>query len=156
MLAVADAGRSPGEQDGATAARHHDTRRLAPHQEAGEAGHLPHLGEDARGGLANGEAHIGADIEHRDLDRADLALDLVDHGDGLVLLARIGAEGAGPAALLLDLPDQRFELVGVAARHAGDIALASEAAGDRPAGRVAGTDHQRDFLGHAPSPRGQF
>ena len=76
----------------------------------------------------------------RDLDRADIALDLVDQRDRRLFLARVGAEGARFAAVGLDLFDQRFELVGVAARDAGGEAFARETAGDGAARRVARAD----------------
>src|SRR3546814_2896890 len=75
---AAQARRRAGEEDGAAAARRHALRRLAPHQETGEARHFPDLGVDAHARLADREIYVPADVEHRDLDRADLCLDLVE------------------------------------------------------------------------------
>ena len=129
-------------------ARHHALGHLAAHQEAAEAGHLPHLEEHARGGVADREIDVGADIVDRDLDGSDLALNRVDQRRDLFLLAGVAAEGARLAARGLDLADQGCELVGVPARHAGDIALAREAPRDRSAGRIARADHQSRLVHH--------
>ncbi len=58
------------------------------------------------------------------------------------LLARVGREAVRLAAVGPDLRDQRRELVGAAPRDAGDEAFAREAACDRAAGGVAGTDDE--------------
>jgi hypothetical protein len=91
-----------GEQDGATAARHHDLGHLAAHQEAGKAAHLPHLEVDAGGGLADGKRTLAPMLKAATSMGADLALDGVDERHHLLLLAGIRAEGAGLAALALD------------------------------------------------------
>ena len=88
------------------------------------------------------EAHVGADVEHRDLDRRDLALDVRDQRLDVDFLARVGREAVRFAALVADLRDQRLELVGAAPGDAGDEAFAREAARDRAAGRVAGADDE--------------
>ena len=46
-----------------------------------------------------------------DLDRPDVALDLLDERDHLLLLARVAAERTRAAAGALDLAHQRLELV---------------------------------------------
>ncbi len=131
-----------GEDDRAAAARQHRLGDLAAHQEAGERAHLPHLAVDALGRLGDREAHVRADVEDRDLDRRDLALDVRDQRLDVDLLARVGAEAVRRAAVGADLRHERLELVGAAPGDARDIALAREAARDRAAGGVAGADHE--------------
>src|SRR5229473_2318922 len=77
-MLCAHARRGAGEEDRAVTARRHHLRRFAPHQEPGEAAHLPHLEIDAGRRLADGEADIGADIEYGDFDRPGIALDALD------------------------------------------------------------------------------
>ena len=105
-------------------------------------GHLPDLAVDALGRLGDAEAHVGADVEDGDLDRRDLALDVRNQRLDVDLLARVGGKAVRLAAFGADRLDQGLELVGSAPRHARDQALAREAARDRAAGRVAGTDDQ--------------
>ena len=141
----ADAGGGAREQDGAAAARHHHLGHLAAHEETGERAHLPHLEVDPRGGFADREAHIAADVEGGDLDGALLALDGLHQGDHLLLLSRVGAKGAGAAAFGLDAGHQRSQLIGVAARDAGGEALAGKAPGDGAARGIAGADDEGHF-----------
>ena len=61
-------------------ARDHDFRGLAAGEEAGEGGHLPHLAIDARGGLADREIHVCADVEDDDFERGDFGFDLFEQG----------------------------------------------------------------------------
>ena len=150
--AAAHARRGAGEEDGAALARDHDLGDLAAHQEPGEAAHLPHLEIDARRRLADPKANIGADVEHGDLDRPQVALDAQHELGHLLFLARIGAERLGRAAGSADRFHQRRQLVAVAAHDRGDEALLGEAARDGAAQRVAGADHQRDLLLHAIPP----
>src|SRR6266852_3260086 len=150
--AAAHARRRPGEEDRAVAARRHHLRRFAPHQEPGEAAHLPHLEIDPARRLADGKADIGADIEYRHLDRPGIALDALNQLFHLLFLARIDAEGDRLAAGAADRLHQRRQLLAVAADDARDEAFAREAPGDGAAEGVAGADHQRDLLLHGPSP----
>src|SRR3954466_13878467 len=101
-------------------ARHHALRDLAAIQEAAEAGHLPDLVVLARGLFEDAGGHVGADVEDHRLDRADVALDLVDQRDHRLFVASIRGVGARLAAGLAYLVDERRELVGAAPRHAGD------------------------------------
>ena len=127
------------------AASEHRPGDLAAHQEAAERAHLPDLAVDPLGRLDQREADVGADVEHRDLDRRDLALDVCDQGLHVDFLARVGGEAVRLAALAADRRDQRLELLGGAPGDAGDEAFAGEAAGDRAAGRIAGADHEHRF-----------
>src|SRR5206468_3001350 len=114
---------------------------LAAHEKATETGHLPHLEIDAGRRLADRKAHVGADVEGSDLDGADLALDGLDQRDHLLLFPRVRSEGARLAALALDAGDEGSELVRVAPRHAGRVALAREAARNRATRGIAGANH---------------
>ncbi|MNQ71950.1 hypothetical protein D3C85_866400 [compost metagenome] len=146
-------GAGAGEDDAAASAWQHDLGRLAASQEAGQGGHLPDLAIDPLGGFGDGKLHVGADIEHHRLQRADLAFDAGEQFDHLGLDPRIAAEGPRRAAFCLDGGDQRRQFVRVAAGHTGDIALAGEAFGDGAAGCVAGTHHQDCFaFSHCASP----
>jgi hypothetical protein len=148
-LRAAQARGGAREDDGAALPRHHDLRRLAPHQEAAEAGHLPDLEEHPRGGLADREADIGADVIDRDLDLADVALDLLEQRRDLLFLPRVVAEAARLAAFGFDVPDERLQLVGMPPGHAGYIAFLGKTPGNGAAGGVARADDQRNFVGHA-------
>ncbi|SPA07906.1 hypothetical protein CBM2625_B110181 [Cupriavidus taiwanensis] len=149
VLAPAQAGGGAGKEDRAPLARQHRARGLAAHQEAAEARHLPDLVVHARAGLGDGKLHVGADIEDRHLQRRDLALDARDQLDGLVFLARIAAKGMGFAAIGADLLHQRLQLVGMAARYAGNVALAGKAPCNGAAGGVASPDDEDGLLfGH--------
>src|SRR5207245_5753621 len=64
------------------------SRRLAPGEEAGIAGHLPDLAEYALGGLQDREVDVGADIEDADFERRML-VGVIEERDNLILLARI-------------------------------------------------------------------
>src|SRR5206468_10808438 len=103
--------------------------RFAAAEESGEAGHLPNLAKDARGGLDQGEVDVGADVENRSLDRRG-ALGLLIEGDHLVLVARIEPPGHDAAAGRLDLGLQRLELLRLAATDEYGIALGREPFGD--------------------------
>ena len=85
-----------------------DLRGLAAGQEAREAGHLPDLRVDARGGLDDAEADVAADVEDGDLDRADVALDPLEQRDDLLLPAGVGPERERAAARGLDRRDERL------------------------------------------------
>ena len=148
VLPPADGGRRAGVEDRAAPARHHPPRHLAAHEKAAEAGHLPDLEVLARGLLEDARRHVGADVERGDLDRSDVALDLLDERDHLLLFSRVTTEGTGAAAVGLDLGDERAELVRRAPDHAGDEALAREALGDRAAGAVTGADDEGNLVGH--------
>jgi len=126
--------------------RQHRLGRFARRQETGEGGHLPHLAIDARGGVADVEPHVAADVEDKDLDLADFGLNLLEQLDDLLLVARIGAEGMDLAALAGDLRHQGLQLVGVPARDDGGVAFPREAAGNRPARRISCADHDADLV----------
>jgi hypothetical protein len=111
-------------------------------EEAGEAGHLPHLEVLARRLAEDALRHVGADVEHHDLDRPDGRFDLLDQRDHFLFLARIAGKGTRGAAVGLDLRDQGLQLVEAAARDAGHVALARETARDGAAGGVTGADDQ--------------
>src|SRR5258708_29261393 len=66
--AAAQARGGPGEKDVAAAVRQHQPRRFAAGEEAGPAGHFPHLAEDAVGGFQDRKINVGADIEDADLE----------------------------------------------------------------------------------------
>jgi hypothetical protein len=75
------------------------------------------------------EADVGADVEHRDLDRRDLALDVGDERLHVDFLARVGAEAVRLAARLADRGDERLELLAGAPGDAGDEALRARSGG---------------------------
>ena len=136
-----------GEDDRAAArAATMRLRDLAAVQEAAEAGHLPDLEVLARGLVEDAGRHVGADVEDQHLDRADARARSCRPARRPPLPCARPAEGARLAAGGLDRVDERRELVGAAARHAGDVAFAREAPGDRAAGRIAGADHEHSAL----------
>ena len=110
---------------------------LAPHQEAGQRAHLPHLAVHALGGLGDAEAHVGADVEHHHVDRRDLLLDVLEQRGHLLLVARVRAEGVHHAAVGADLLHQRLQVFHEAAGDARHQPLARKAPGDGAAGGVA-------------------
>src|SRR5262249_19098824 len=107
---------------------------------------------DARGGVADVEADIAADVEDEDLDLADLGLDLGEELDHLLLVARIGAERMDLAARTGDLGHQMLQLVGVPARHHRGVALARKTTGDRSTRRIACADHDADLVSRHSRP----
>ena len=102
-----------GEEDVALAARHHQPGRFASGQEAGPAGHLPHLAEHAVGGLQDRKVDVGADVEDADFQRRVL-VGVIEEGRDLVFLPRIERARDDRSARGLDLLDQRLELGAVA------------------------------------------
>lgn len=124
--------------------------RLAAHQEAAEACHFPDLGVDAHRRVDDREIHIRADVEHRDLDRADLGLDLIEQRNHRFFHARVGGEGARLMPVVADLLREGFQLLGVAfaAVDAGGEARGGKGAGDRAAGGVSGSDDDGCGVGH--------
>src|SRR3546814_11041426 len=74
--------------------------------------HLPDLGVNAQRRFGDREIHIGADVEHRDLDRADLGLDPTEQRDHRVFVARVGGEGGRLMALVADRLREGVEQVG--------------------------------------------
>ena len=152
----AQARRRAGEQDRPAPARDHVARRLAAEQESAVARHLPHLAEHPRRRLGYREAHVRADVIDGDGDGADLAFDARDERDRFVLLARVDAEAVRPPAPGADALRQRLDprRVARAPGHDRRVAAARETPRDGAAGRVAGADHQRDFVPlHAAPPR---
>ena len=134
--------RRAGEQDGAAAAGRHAPRRLAPGEETREAPRLPHLAVDARRHLGDRRVVPGAGVKNKGLDRADLGLDAVEHGDHRVLVAGIARHRVGGAAVGLDLLDEILERRRLApARHRDQAAL-RETPGDGAAQCIARADHQ--------------
>ncbi len=116
--AAAQARGCAGEQDRAAPSRRHCPRRLAAGEKAGQARHLPYLRIDLRRRLDHGKAHVGADVEDGDFERADLALDAGDERDDLRLDPRVKAERKRRAARFADRARQRLDLVEMA-RPAG-------------------------------------
>src|SRR5271165_3992416 len=143
---AADTRGSVGEQDRAALARHHACRRLASVQEPGEGAHLPHFGINARGGFADREADVAANIEDQHFYRADFALDGGEQGGDIIFAAGVTAEGMSFATGRFDLSHQRVQPGPRPAREAHDVALTGEAAGDRTTRGITGTDDQGDFL----------
>ena len=144
--AAAQARGRAGEQHRAPTARHHDPRRLAARQEAGERRHFPDLGIDPRRRLEDREAHIGADIEDEDLDRADLALDPFEERDDIAFVARVEPEGVSLAALRADRLRELVDRL-IMSRPAGDAdakAFAREGARNRSAKPIACPDDETD------------
>lgn len=148
------ASRGTGEEDRAALAHHHPPGNRLCGQEAGEAGHFPDLEILAGRFLENAARHIGADIEDKRLDRANVALDGLDQLRHLFFLAGIGAKTMGLAARSADLVHQGLQLLGLASCDAGGVPLAGETLGNFPSGGIAGTDHQHYFLlfCHDPPP----
>src|SRR5829696_1060076 len=142
--AAAQRRRRAREEDRPATARQHDLGGLAPGEEAGEGGHLPHLRIDAGGGLRDPETDIAADVEDGNLDRTDVALDIREQLHHLLLTASIDREGNGAAALARDRVDESGKLLCGPARHRRDIVLAREAPRDGAAERVARADHESD------------
>ena len=140
-----------GEQDGATAARHHHPGRLPAGEKAGERGHFPHLAVDPGGGLADRKMNIGADIENHHLQRPHFGLDGVHQGLHLIFVAGVAAEAAGLPALLPDTLDQRRQGVLGAAGDTGGEAFTGKTSGNGAAGGVTGADHKNRGGGHGVS-----
>jgi hypothetical protein len=115
-----------------------------------EAGHFPDLEILARRLVQHAAGHVGADVEHQDFDRADRRFDLLDQRDDFLFLAGIAAKRQRPTACRLDLCHQGRELLRLAARHTGGIALTGKAPGDGAAGCVSCPDDQCDW-GHVHS-----
>jgi len=139
---TARAGGRAGEDDRAAATRLHHLGDFAAQQEVRQRRHLPDLTADPFGGVGDVEAHVGADVEHRDLDRPDVAFDARHQCEHIVSLARVRAEGVRRAAGRDDTVDQRLQLVGAAPRHACRIAFARKAPRNGAAGGITGADHQ--------------
>ena len=157
--AAADARGRAGEQDRAAAAFDHAPRRLATGQEPGERRHFPDLGIDLRRRLDDREAHVRADIEDEDLDRADLALDPLDQRCDIAFDARIEPERVSVATLRADRLRELVDRLGMP-RTAGDAdakAFPREGARDRSAESIACPDNQADATSglsssHPPAP----
>src|SRR6266851_2011441 len=129
------------EEDVALAPRQHQPRRFAPGDEACPAGHFPDLAEDAVGGLQNGKADVGADIEDADLQRRML-VGVIEERRHLVRLARVERARDDRSARGLDIPNQRLELGAVATPGEYGESLGGEFLGDFGADIIAGADHR--------------
>ena len=129
-----------------SAALAHRARDLAAGQESSQRGHLPNLGIDPRRRLDDGKAHIGANVEDENLDRADLALDPLDQRHDIVFDARVEPERVSLAAFRADRLSQLVDRLGMTRppRHADAKAVPREGARDRGPEPVAGPDHQAD------------
>src|SRR5579864_6338554 len=136
------------EQDRTAAARAHHARRFAPGEEAGEAGHLPHLGENSSRRLDQTEAHIGADVEDHDFESPDARFDVVEQGDHVGLDACIDAEGVRGAALSADFAGQRLELIEIAGApgETDRMPVAGKCFGDGGPESIAGADDETNAL----------
>ncbi len=143
-----DTGRGAGEQDRATAPGRHEAGDFPAHEEARIAGHFPDLGVDAGRGIAHGKVHIGANVEHGDLDGPHILFDLGDQFDHRRFVPGVDAVGAGPKPPIADGLRQCLQLVQVtgAAGDAGLIAFNREAPRDRPTRGIAGADNKTDAL----------
>src|SRR3954468_17865707 len=128
------------EEDVALAARQHQPGRLAPRKEAGVAGHLPSLAENALGRFEDREVDVGANVEDADI-QGRVLVGVVQEGDDLLLLARVERTCVNLAAGGLDLLDQRRQLVAVAAAGEDSKALGSKLLGNLAADEIARADH---------------
>ena len=136
---AAQAGRGPGDENLACAARRHDPRGFAHGHEPGEAGHFPDLAEHPVGGVQQWELHVRADVENHQRQRGDCFRFGQKRGD-IVRLARIKrAPGDSPA-------QQRGQFVTIAASGVNGKALSGKLAHDGGADVVARAQH-RDRLG---------
>ena len=144
--AAAQARGRAGEQDRPAPARRHDPRRLAAGQKAGETGHLPHFGIDLRGRLDDGKAHVRADIEDEDLQRADLRSIRSTRAATSASTARVQTKSERLAALRADRSRQRLERLEMAraARHADGRPSRAKGPRDRCAKPVARADDEAD------------
>ncbi len=138
--AAAQGGSGAGEKDSALPARQHQARRLAAREKAGIAGHLPHLAEDALGGVEQRKVHVGAGVEDADLQRR-VRIGFGEEGGDVFLLAGVQRAGLAAAATFLNRGFKLGELVGGAATGEDGVALGGEAPGDRRSDVVAGADH---------------
>ena len=123
-------------------------RHLARRQKAGETAHLPNLVILARGFFENARRNIGADVEHEHVDRPDVAFDRLDQRHDLIFFARVRAERMRDPTGLLDLCDQRRQLVGIAAGDADRESFGRETPRDGAAGSIAGANNQRNLCRH--------
>ena len=111
-----------------------------PGDEAGTAGHFPHLSKHALGGVQDREIDVGADIEDADFQRR-VPVGVGEEGGGFVLLARIERAAEDGAAGSLDFLHQRLELFAVAAAGEHGESFGREFFCDLGADVVAGADH---------------
>jgi hypothetical protein len=132
------------KDDRAALALHHVFCDLAAHQETGKGRHFPDLAIDLRGRVGDAKADIGTDVEHGDLDRADIAFDAFDQRDHCILVARIRRIGLRLIPPIADRLRQFLQLVGMArtAVDAGGVAFGGKGLGDGAAGCITGTDNQ--------------
>jgi len=99
---------------------------------------------DAAGRFGKAEADVRADVEHHDIERADLGLDAIDERSQVCLLARVNAEGERLAAVRRDRVDKTLQLFRVArpARDADRETLGGERARNGAADAVASADDE--------------
>ncbi|MGY4446560.1 hypothetical protein ACVWZR_001220 [Bradyrhizobium sp. i1.3.1] len=121
-------------------ARQHQPRRFPAGQEAGIAGHLPHLPEHALGGVEDREIDVGTDVEDADFERRML-VGVIEEGDDLLLFACIERARVNLAAGGLDVLHQRRQLVAVAAPGKDRETFRGKFLGDLGADEIAGPDH---------------
>ena len=119
-------------------------RHFAAHQETGKGRHLPNFAIDLRRCIGDVEADIGADVEHCDFDRADVAFDTLDHCDHRVFIAGVSWVGLCLMSCTTDRLRQCLQRIGMA-RAAVDTrgeALGSKRFCNRAAGCVPCADNQ--------------
>ena len=150
-LAAPHRGGGAGEDDGALVARHHHPGGFATGQEASEGPHFPDLAIDPGGSIADGEEHVGADVEHHHFHRPHFVFDGVEQRHHLVFIAGVAAEWTGLAAGLFDLLHQGRQGFFGTAGDAGGVAFAGKTFGDGTAGGITGTDYNDGGFRHGAS-----
>ena len=87
---------------------------LAAHQETGKGRHFPNLAVNLGRRFKDRKIHIGTDVEHRDLNRPDIALDGIDHRDDLFFDASISWVSLRLIAFVADRLCERLQLFDIA------------------------------------------
>src|ERR1700722_12803329 len=118
----------------------HQTRSLAAGKETGIAGHLPNLAENPLGRIDNRKVHIGADVEHANVQRRVL-VGVAQKGHDLVFLSCVKRPPKHFAARRLDFPNKRRELLALAASDKDGETFGREFPGDLAADKVSGADN---------------
>ncbi|MFM1980503.1 MAG: hypothetical protein RLZ68_1768 [Pseudomonadota bacterium] len=111
-----------------------------------ETRHLPHLLICARSGLCNRDTYVGANVENRDFDKRNVALDFFDERNHLVLFAGVTAETVGFATTIADFIYNPLQFLLATTGNAGYVAFTRKTSGNRAARGVTGANDKSGLL----------